>query len=199
MFVQVIQGKVGDAAGLERQWHRWMEDISPGAVGVLGSTGGITTKGIFVFAARFENETEARKNQGRPEQDAWWAETEKTFDGPVTFFESSDVTVHDPGRDDAGFVQMMRAKVSDRARLEQLEAEMSDRLMAIRPDIIGGYRVWLPDGRVHVVDYFTSEAEARAGETMDYPDDVKATFQEWMGLLSDTEWFDINEPWLHTA
>ena len=44
MFIQVIQGKVADEAGLQRQMDRWNEELMPGAVerGYLGSTSGTT-------------------------------------------------------------------------------------------------------------------------------------------------------------
>ncbi len=46
------------------------------------------------------------------------------------------------------------------------------------------------------VDYFRSEAEARAGESTEMPEELQAGFAEWMGLLSDHEWLDLNDPWL---
>ena len=40
------------------------------------------------------------------------------FDGPVEFHDSDDVTLlFDGGSDDAGFVQVIRGKVDDAARL----------------------------------------------------------------------------------
>ncbi|HEX9712657.1 MAG TPA: hypothetical protein VGB52_08930 [Actinomycetota bacterium] len=195
MFIQVIKAKAADPAALERQWHRWQEDLAPGSIGYLGATGGITTKGIFIMAARFEDEKQARSNQDRSEQGAWWAETEKALDGP-TFQESTEVSVFTPGSDDAGFVQMIQADVSDRARFDTLESALTQAFEQQRPDLIGGYRMWLPGSRAHVVNYFTSEAEARAGETKELPADLKARFDEWTGLMSNVEWFDINEPWI---
>jgi hypothetical protein len=93
MFVQLIQGKTSDKAGLGRQLDRWMSDLQPGAKGFLGTTGGVTDDGRVFVAARFESEDAARANSDRPEQGAWWSETEKHFDGPVSFVDSSDVDV----------------------------------------------------------------------------------------------------------
>ena len=41
MFAQILQGRVTDPAGIQKQWERWVEDIKPGAPGFLGSTGGM--------------------------------------------------------------------------------------------------------------------------------------------------------------
>ena len=38
MFVQVIQGKAKDAAGVRKQMERWEQELKPGEVGYLGST-----------------------------------------------------------------------------------------------------------------------------------------------------------------
>jgi hypothetical protein len=57
---------------------------------------------------RFDSAEVARRNSERPEQGAWWAETEKCFDGPVTFFDCPQVDVWmQGGSDDAGFVHVV--------------------------------------------------------------------------------------------
>src|SRR5689334_17501448 len=76
-FVQVIQGRVTDAAALQHQIETWAAELSPGASGWLGSTGGATDDGRFIAVVRFESEEAARRNSERPEQDAWWAQTAK--------------------------------------------------------------------------------------------------------------------------
>lgn len=48
------------------------------------------------------------------------------------------------------------------------------------------------------VDYFRSEAEARAGEAKSIPDDLVAGFGEWQLLVAEPEWFDLTDPWLVT-
>ena len=45
MFVQVMEGRVGDAKGLRSQLEAWMSDLQPGADGWLGTTAGITADG----------------------------------------------------------------------------------------------------------------------------------------------------------
>jgi len=193
MFVQIIRAKAADPEGIERIWE---ENRDRDAAGFLGATGGITTKGEFVLAARFENRTLAMKNSNSPEQTAMWQAMEKCLAGPAEFVESEDVETLMPGSDKAGFVQMMRATVKDRARYEKIDREFGDRMAELRPDVIGHMNVWLPDGRIHIVDWFTSESEARAAEKKEMPADVKKSFDEWMSLCSNVEWFDIPKPLL---
>jgi hypothetical protein len=195
MFVQVVQGQVRDAAGLRRQVEDWQAHLAPHAVGWLGSTGGITDDGRFVLAARFVSPEAARENSDRPEQGRWWAATEEMLED-VAFLESSDITTMGEGSDDAGFVQFMHGRARDRSRLAALDAEMSDRLGEFRPDILGGYQVLLPDDGFVAVTYFTSEADARAGESQEPPAELVERLEEWQALLADVEWFDLTDPWL---
>lgn len=195
MFVQVIEGRVRDAAGLKRQFEDWGRHLAPGAEGWLGSTAGITPDGRFVLAARFASAEAASENSDRAEQGQWWAVTEKMLDD-VAFFESSDATSMGEGSDDAGFVQIMHGRAVDRGRLEELDAEMSGRLSQLRPDVLGGYQILLPDDEFVAVTYFTSEAEARAGESREPPADLAEVLEEWQSLMIDVRWFDLPEPWL---
>src|SRR4051794_23992382 len=114
MFVQVIKGHTSDAAGLRRQMDRWRAELKPGAIGFVGSTGGIAGDGTVILFARFEDAAAAKANGDRPEQSAWWNETAKYFDGEPVFRDSSDVTLlMGGGSNKAGFVQVMEGTVID--------------------------------------------------------------------------------------
>src|SRR6266511_3042451 len=109
MFMQVIQGRVADRDGLRRQLDRWNSELKPGAAGWLGMTGGVTDDGRFVVCVRFESAEAAQSNSRRPEQGAWWAETEKTLAEPATFTDSGAIDVYlGGGADTAGFVQILQ-------------------------------------------------------------------------------------------
>ena len=198
MFVQVIKGKTGDAAGLRRQLDRWLEDVRPGAVGFVGSTVGIADDGTFVAVARFDDEASAQANSSRSEQDAWWQETSKYFDGEPTFRESSDTaTLFDGGDDNAGFVQVMEGKVTDRAKAESMETpEMLEQLRKARPDLLGSFRVWFPDDSFVDVAYFTSEEDARKGEKSS---EFEGPGEEFTPLFGEMTFTDLKDPLLHTA
>jgi broad specificity phosphatase PhoE len=198
MFVQVIQGKVKDPAGLRKQWERWDQELKPAAEGYLGSTAGITGDGEFIALARFESEEAARANSDSPAQTAWWEEMSQYLDD--TMFH--DCTLVDlmsgGGSDDAGFVQVIQGKVKDVEKARQMDSSAQSQMEKMRPDVIGGIVAWHPqNGRFTNAIYFTSEAEAREKEreTSDSPE-----FQEFMKeweANSDGEpkFLDITEPW----
>jgi len=198
MFVQVIEGRVRDAEGLKRQWQEWMRQLAPDAIGWVGATGGITPDNRFIAAVRFESADNAAQNSNRAEQGRWWSETEKALEN-VTFDESSDYSATGAPSDDARFVQIMRGGVIDRRRVEQFDAEFDEMAGEHRPDLLGGYQIWLPDGTFVGVNYFTSEEEARAGESKDLPENLAAQFAEWQSLMTDVRWYDLPDPWLDSA
>jgi hypothetical protein len=199
VFVQLILGRAVDAAAVRRQWDRWATDLAPGAAEFVGATGGVTTDRRAVLITCFESEHAARANAERPEQDRWWAETVTGALADPEVLETADVTLHGgQGWEAARFVQVMRAQVRDRRRFEAIEDEITPRFMQLRPDLLAAYRAWFPDGSVAAIDYFTSEAEARAGEHKEMPDVLGERFREWMSLLGDVEWFDLVDPWTVT-
>ena len=201
MFIQIIQGRTSDAAGLRRQLDRWLEELGPGATGHLGATGGVAEDGTAILLARFESEEAARANSDRPEQGAWWDETAKYFDGDVRFVDSSEVDVTmGGGSDDAGFVQVMQGRVTDKARLKEMEAEFLPQLAELRPDVIGSTRAWDGDRFTDAI-YFTSEAAAREGEAKMGADTEAAGegMEEFGRLVQDLTYIDLKDPWLFSA
>ncbi len=199
MFIQVITARVVDAEGLKGQLERWESDVRPGADGFLGSTGGITDDGRLVVLARFDSEGAARRNSDRPEQGEWWTETEKMLDD-VQFKDSVEVvTMRGGGSDDAGFVQVMRGRVVDQAKMDALRSrmdEMAKAMAAHRPDVIGDVVAVHPDASYTDAVYFTSESEARAAEGKEPPPEVQAMFEEFMSAFVVDEYLDLKDPWL---
>ena len=193
MFVQVIKGHTSDPAGLRRQLEKWRTDLKPGAVGFEGSTVGIAEDGTFIALARFRDAEVARQNSDRPEQGAWWAETAPYFDAEPTFRESTDIrTLFDGGSNDATFVQIMEGTVPDRAKAEAVETpEMLEQLRSARPDLLGGYRVWFEGGSYIEAAYFTSEADARKGESSSEFAQPQADFETVFGEMT---YLDLRDP-----
>lgn len=197
MFVQVITAKVVDAEGLRRQVDLWEKEIRPGAEGFLGSTSGVTDDGRMVVFVRFESEEAAQRNSDRPEQQAWWAETEKLLED-VTFQDGVDVvTMRGGGSNDAGFVQIMRGRVLDAAKMKELWGRMAEFEAAIashRPDLIGDVTVVHADGSYTDAIYFTSEADARLNEGKELPPEMAAMFEEWAAAATTDEFLDLKQP-----
>lgn len=195
MFIQVIRGMTSDSAALRARAESWQSEIGPGAAGYLGTTMGILDDGAFIICARFESEESAMANSDRPQQGEWFAETAKLFDGEPTFLNVTDVQPWlDGGSDAAGFVQVMIGHSPDRDALRAAATSDADMLRAARPEIIGGMQgVFGSDGFVNV-GYFTSEAEARTGESQEPPPQA----QEFQRLMGEVEFIDIHDPILQS-
>ena len=199
MFIQVIHGKVGDADGLRDAVERWRDKVAPGASGWLGSTGGATADGTAIAVVRFESAQAARRNSERPEQQLWWNEASRCFDGDVAFHDCERVlTFLDGGSDSAGFVQIIQGRTSDVDRMRQLMEQSSDALRALRPDVIGGTVALHGDGGFTQTVYFTSEAAAREGERKERPPELKTLDQQVSALLGHATFYDLPRPWLHS-
>ena len=202
MFIQIIQGKCRDQDKVHALGDKWLRDVSPGAIGWLGGTYGVTDDGTFVGVVRFDSREAAMANSARPEQSAWWAEMEKCFDGSVEFHDAEKVmTMLDGGSDRAGFVQVIRGRIDDPAVIERGLDEMSRIMREKRPEIIGGTIAVEPDGTFTETVAFTNEAEARDGEARAMPVDgpVKHLMQDWDRLTHDLTYLDLHHPWFASA
>ena len=199
MFVQIIEGKVSDTSGLRRQLDRWEAELRSGAAGFLGSTGGVTDDGVGFAIARFESAAAAHANSARAEQGAWWSETEKCFDGPVSFTDSEDAEEFlGGGSNDAGFVQVMKTSAGPgRAVVKDMDERFEKHAGAWRPDLIGGVRIWTGETSTVEVNYFTSEAAARANESKAPPAELAELFAQYADAIASTEFLDLRDPWLY--
>jgi len=200
MFVQVIEGKVSDPAAVKELVDRWVADLSSGAGGWLGTTAGVTSSGRMVAVVRFEDEAAARRNSDRPEQGAWWAEMSKLIEDDPVFRDSDRVMVDVRGNpEDSGFVQVMQGGSTDPDRAwKVMEADDTD-WSAFRPDIIGSLNIGHAGGKWTMVNYFTSEAEAREGEKKEPTAEMQAQMEELISLSDgEPEFLDITEPWYYS-
>jgi hypothetical protein len=196
MFIQIIQGRCSRPEELRRLGDRWTEELAPGAPGWLGGTYGFTDDGMFVGVVRFDSRENAMANADRPEQGAWWAEAEKCFDGTPEFHDCDDVSLMlDGGSDGAGFVQVMRGKVEDPARLKAMLAD-TDTLHEMRPDIIGATLAIEEDGTFTETVAFTDEESARRGESTAMPEELR---REMESVMRDVQFLDLHDPWFTSA
>jgi hypothetical protein len=197
MYVQVIEGRTSQGEALTARGEAWQQEVKPGAIGFLGVTSGVTADGRAITIARFESGDAAQQNAARPEQGTWFEGTAALYDEGPSFTDSTDVTEWmGGGSNDAGFVQVMKSKGVDRAKLEEMDAALEP-FAAQRPDLLGGIRIWTGADTCFDVAYFTSEKEARDGEKAEMPEEV-AKLMEGMGEASgETEYFDLTAPHLH--
>ena len=199
MFVQVIQGHVSDAVQMRAQLDKWAEEVSPGAVGWLGSTSGVTDDGTLIALARFESADAARQNSDRPEQTAWWGQTARLFTAEPVFRNSTSVEVDTPGDPSkAGFVQVMQGRSSDPDRARELMASDPVDWQKLRPDILGTVSVGHDGDAWTMAIYFTSEQSAREGEKKEPPPEMQEMMREMDALtIGEPVFFDLRNPWLH--
>lgn len=198
MFVQMFTGKITNRDAVRAVLEGWPSGAGRDAKGWLGSTAGITDDDQLVALARFESEGAARANSGRPEQGAWWESLAVNFADGASFFESSDVdddVVGDPGT--AGFVQVMRGRVSDPTRARALANDGTGIWARYRPDILASLMLSHDDGEYVMAIYFTSEADAREGEKKQPPEELAALIEEMNALdVGEVTYYDLRDPWL---
>ena len=198
MFVQVIQGKVSDPAGMRAHMDTWVSTVGRGVEGWLGTTAGVADDGTSVAVVRFESEEVARRNSERPEQGEWWSTMASYYDGEPTFHDCTIVdadTYGDP--DQAGFVQVMQGKVSDPGKARDLMAGDPTDWPSYRPDILGTLWASTEGGDWTMAIYFTSEAEAREGEQKEPPAEAAALMEELNSLgTGEPSYLDLRDPWL---
>lgn len=197
MFVQIIEGRTNDPASIRREMDRWNEELRPGATGFLGSTGGVTDDGRLVVFARFESAAAAEANSNRPEQGEWWSAVERCLEGEASFADSEDTEeLFGGGSDDAGFVQVMKVHGVDREAVARLDEKFQELAATMRPDVIGGLRVWVGPDTAYDVTYFTSEADARAAEAGGPPAELGEVMEDYQRIIDATDFLDLTDPWL---
>ncbi|MFA9429469.1 hypothetical protein [Egicoccus sp. AB-alg2] len=194
MFVQVIHAADADPDVLDVM-TRWQQELRPGAIGFLGSTGGRTPSGDLIVVARFASEEEARRNSERPEQGDWWSQVSKHLHGEVRFHDCTDVaTMLEGGSDEAGFVQVITARADEGVTAKEVAERASRFVSAHRPDVLGGLCAVAPDGTMFEVVYFTSEQEAREHEAAELPEDAAAEMEEFWSRFGEPRYFDLPQP-----
>src|SRR5215207_6354759 len=200
MFVQVISGKINDEVAVAALMRHWVTNLAPGAPGWLTSTSGATADGEYVVFACFESAEAARRNSDRPEQGDWWTEVEKCFTESPTFADYDDaLTLRGGVTPTAGFVQAMLGSVFDAERERELTRAFVSLDTQMRPDLLGGIVGVRDDGRFAQAMYFSSEAEARAGEQSEVPAEMAAGFAEEQQLITEIRYLDLTTPMIYTA
>jgi len=197
MFIQMIQGPCTRQDEAHQLLDEWRRDLAPGATGWLGGTYGFTDDGQLIGVVRFESRESAMANSDRPEQGEWAAKMAEIMDGPMEFHDCDDVTLlFDGGSDDAGFVQIIRGRVDDPSRLKAMMTDDTTQLHEMRPEILGGTLAIEEDGSFIETVAFTSEAEARKGEQLEPPEDVR---RELDYAMKGATFYDLHHPWFESA
>ncbi|HET6651891.1 MAG TPA: hypothetical protein VFH10_04550 [Nocardioides sp.] len=198
MFIQIIQGRCKRQDEMRALGDRWLREVAPQAPGWLGGTYGFTDDGEMIAVIRFESKDAAMANSQRPEQQAFWAEMERLYDGPVEFHDCERVVMMmDGGSDQAGFVQVIRGKLDDPDALESGMHDMETMLHEARPEIIGATFAIEDDGTFTETVAFTDEAAARRGESQAMPisGPMHDAMMQFDHMVHDVEYRDLHAPW----
>ena len=196
MFIQVIEAPCTRRDEVHALLEQWQDRLATGAEGWLGATYGFTDDDQFFAVVRFASRDDAMRNSARPEQGRFAEEMTALMDGPPRFHDCDDVmTFLDADADDAGFVQVIQGRVADRGAVTAMLADV-DELHRMRPEIIGGTFAFEPDGTFTETIAFTSEEEARKGERIEPPAEVRAQVEE---VLRGATFHDLHEPWFTSA
>ncbi len=198
MFVQVIQGRAGDAAAMRSELEWWGREMGPGAEGWVRSISGVTDDGRAVAVVLFESAELAARNSERPEQGEWWERMAATFDGEITFADHTLVDVEDFGDvATTGFVQVMQGRATDIGRVREIMAADPTDWSELRPEVLSTVWAGSDDGAWTMAICFTTEEAAREGETKDVPPETAAMMEEMTSLEEgEVGYHDLREPWL---
>ncbi len=197
MFIQVIQGRCNRQDEFRALSDEWVEQRGSSVDGWLGGTYGFTDDGTFVGVVRFEDREKAMANSEDPEQGEWSERMAALFDGPIEFHDSDDVSLlFNGGSDEARFVQVIRGKVDDAARLRTVMTSDPEALHEMRPDILGATLAIEPDGTYTETIAFTDEESARKGEGAEPPPEIREEL-EW--AMQGATFYDLRNPWFASA
>lgn len=198
MFIQIIQGRCTRQDELRAMAESWRQEMADDAVGWLGATFGFTDDDMFVGVVRFESREAAMANSARPAQEAWARKMMSLMDGDIEYHDCNDVTLMmGGGSDSAGFVQVIRGRVSDPSRLKALMAD-TELLHELRPDILGATLAFEDDGTFTETIAFSDEAAAREGERQEMPgmpEEVRSALDE---AMANATFYDLHDPWFES-
>jgi hypothetical protein len=100
------------------------------------------------------------------------------------------------GSDDAGFVQVIRGRVDEPARMRSLLEQSSGTLHEARPEILGGTLAIEDDGTFTETVAFTDESTARAHESDEMSEQMQAQMDQ--AHMHDLQYLDLHHPWFAT-
>ncbi len=198
MFIQVIQGRAIDPAGIHKELDRWLRQLAVDADGWLGSTAGTTEDGWTVVVVHFASEAQARRNSNRPEQRVWWRQASQHL-GEVALHDAPTVHLYRDGRSDlAGFVQVIQGHSDDLERMASLGGDQEVVLAREAPHVLGVTVAEHADrpGDFTQVVYFTSEQDAQNFEQDPPTEGDEVAQEERRRLLTNLRSFDLRHPQL---
>jgi hypothetical protein len=182
--VQYVEARVTDRDEALRGLDRLSRAVPRPASGV----GGVTGDGRLLVVLHHQME-ESALGTGLP---GWWEELKPACTGEPRVHPAKEVTpfVHALPTQ-AGFAQVIRARVADRAAFERVLAADAEWLARERPEISGGMLAWHDAEHMTLVVCFRDEASARAGEAKN-AESPGADIEQFM---DDATYDELRHPW----
>jgi quinol monooxygenase YgiN len=199
MFIQILQGRVADEAGVRREVARWHGELGTDAPGWLGLTAGVGDDRTFMVVLRFTSEAAVRANDRRPELTAWRAAVKQHLVGPVRLDQCPVVRTPKAGSPArAGFVRVLQGRVADPVRLATLQGEV-DRALQRQPHLLevvvgeheGG------QGYFTEIASFVSERAVRAAERA-MPVESAVQLGMVRSFMERVRQVELHDPWVLT-
>ncbi len=194
MFVRVVQASVVSKPLLRNAWEHLLDAFAMHDAW-LGATGGIDKDGRFHAWVTFTDSDEADEVFNDPEVARWHDQfLHHLAEANVT--PTSDARVLIPGGGSAGFVQFVAGDALDKEKLEAVMLAFQQEVVEYRLDVLGSMIAWLGPDSFSSIVFFSSEAEARRGESLEFPGGISALLGEVMQVLKNLEYIDIRDPWI---
>jgi len=199
MFIQILQGRVADEAGVRGEVERWQGELGADAPGWLGLTAGIGDDRTFLIVFRFASEAAVRANEARPEVSSWRAAVKQHLVGPVRLDQCPVVRTPKTGSPArAGFVRVLQGRVADPRRLAAVREEF-ERGLQRQPHLLevvvgeheGGQRYFTE------VASFISERAVRAAERA-MPVESAVQLGMVRSFMERLRLVELHDPWVFT-
>jgi hypothetical protein len=200
MFIQILQGRVADEAGVRGEVERWQGELGADAPGWLGLTAGIGDDRTFLIVFRFASEAAVRANEARPEVSSWRAAVKQHLVGPVRLDQCPVVRTPKTGSPArAGFVRVLQGRVADPRRLAAVREEF-ERGLQRQPHLLevvvgeheGGQRYFTE------VASFVSERAVRAAERA-MPVESAVQLGMVRSFMERLRLVELHDPWVFTS
>lgn len=206
MFVWAIEGEIEDPDAFMGQLRRWSGPVlAEAGAPPRGHVGGVTFEDEAYLAAWFDSAPEGEAFLGADPHAEWLRGLATLFRGEPTETRTDDVQhVQPPDPEhttEVGLVQVNRAVVPDRARLEEAAATTDAAMDTYRDDILGHARFWHDRTVMTQLVYYVAGVavfdvlvEPPGGAVVSIPDDVVAAYHQVISSYEDLWVLNLEAP-----
>ncbi|MFP5297817.1 MAG: hypothetical protein ACLGHL_02375 [Actinomycetota bacterium] len=180
---------------LHNAWDHFAESLAD-RQGWRSAVAGIARTDEFLAALEFTDPPSAAAALSDLTVSGWFKEVEGCLKDPETRDSFEGETLIAGTREDAGFIQVIRGRTTDRERWTAINEAMQEVMRTHRPEVLAASIAWFDDDHFSETVFFTSEQEAREGESREFPGGMAGLFGELMNLVEDLTYVDVRDPWI---